>query len=366
MPVRYRDLGADKRLSEIVFAGSHDASITHGSSSAQTQDLDIAGQADAGVRLFDLRILARKVDGGATMVGYHGLKGGKGAGTFANKITGKAHDVKTHSSIKGEFGLPLAGMLRQARKFVEDTDEFLIFKFDKSTNYALIAEYCVTLLGDAIYKPIGKEFGKLTLDDLTSKVVCVFNDGVLGEMKPYTEADGILGFKSLKGEKNSVGKYNPNYPGLQYYGKGGTDWKKIYQTNKMKMKDNEGIQKKMLLAMAKQEDDFAADVLGMMYWTSTGFTSSIRKRNENTMWGDTGVRRMGELWRQGLEASIATQLERDRIKVLEFGGVRRIKAYFPNIIMIDFADEGKCQTIKDLNTTVDDKLAKAYDRWVNG
>lgn len=366
MPIRYRSYGADKRLSELVFAGSHDASITSGASSAQTQDLDIAGQADAGVRLFDLRILARKVDGGATMVGYHGLTGGKGKGTFANKITGKTHDVKTNSSIQGEFGLPLAGMLRQARKFVEDTDEFLIFKFDKSTNYALIAEYCVRLLGDTVYKPIGVEFSKLTLDDLKGKVVCVFKDDALGEMKPYTAADGILGFKSLKGEKNSVGTYDPNYPGLQYYGKGGTDWKKIYQSNKMKMKDNEGIQKKMLMAMAKQQDDDAANVLGMMYWTSTGFTSSIRKRNEDTMWGATGVRRMGELWRQGLEASIATQLERDRVRVMEHGGIRRIKAYFPNIIMIDFADAGKCQTIADLNTAVDARLASAYDQFVNG
>lgn len=368
MSFLYRDLGASKRLSEIVFAGSHDASITSGSSHAKTQTLNIGIQAAAGVRLFDLRILARKFDGGgASLVGYHGSGGGKKEGLFSNKITGKTHEVKTSSKMSvGEFGLPLAQMLKQAREFVSATDEFLIFKFDKSTNYPLIAEYCVTLLGDSIYKPIGVEFGKLTLDDLKGKVVCVFNDSVLSEMKPFTEADGILGFKSLRGEKNSVGVYDSAYPGLQYYGKGGTDWKKIYQTQSMKMKDNASIQKKMLLAMAKTEADFSADVLGMMYWTSTGFISSIRKRNENVMWGSTGVRRMGELWRQGLEASIATQLERDSVKVLEFGGVRRIKAYFPNIIMIDFADLNKCQTIYDLNTTVDEKLAKAYEKYTAG
>ena len=53
----------------------------------------------------------------------------------------------------------------------------------------------------------------------------------------------------------------------------------------MKLKDNEGIQEKMLLAMGAVEDDFAANVLGMMYWTSTGSVSSIRERNENMMWG---------------------------------------------------------------------------------
>jgi len=366
MGIRYKTLlDGSRRLTEIIFAGSHDASITSGSSSAQTQSKNIAEQADAGVRLFDLRILARKYDdGSASLVGYHGISGGKGKDSYSNTHTGKTHNLKTNSSIKGEFGEHLSDMLKQARKFVEDTGEFLIFKFDKSTNYAVIAEYCVKLLGDSIYKPIGIEFGKLTLDDLSKKVVCVFNDSALTEMKPFTAADGILGFRSLRGDNNAVGRYDAKYPGLQYYGKGGTDWKKIYQTQNMKMKDNEGIQKKMLLKMGKQKEDFAADVLGMMYWTSTGFTSSIKDRDEKAMWGKTGVRRMNELWRQGLEASIANQLERDRIKVLEFGGVRRMKAYFPNIIMIDFADEGKCQTIADLNTVADRLLAEAYDKYI--
>ena len=363
MSVIYRNLGGTKRLQEIVFAGSHDASITSGSSSAQTQDLDIAGQADAGVRLFDLRILAQKTDKGASLVGYHGSGGGKSTSQYASSHTGSTHTVKTSSKMSyGVFGEKLSKMLKQARDFVEKTDEFLIFKFDKSTNYSLIAQYCINLLGPAIYKPIGIEFSKLTLNDLKKKVVCVFNDKALSEMKPYTAADGILGFKSLKG-KDGMGVYDPEYPGLQYYGKGGTSPLKFYQTNKMKMKDNEDIQRKMLLAMARQEDDFAANVLGMMYWTSTGSLSSIRERNEETMWGKTGVARMGQLWREGLEASISTQLQRDKIKVLEYGGVRRVKAYFPNIVMIDFADEGKCQTIYTLNTTVDQRLAEAYDKY---
>jgi hypothetical protein len=364
--MKYRErLGGAKRLTEIVFAGSHDASITNGSSSAQTQDLDIKGQAKAGVRLFDLRILARKFSGGgASLVGYHGSAGGKGNGKYRSDVSGKSHDLKTNKSITGEFGLKLSDMLRHAREFVTKHDEFLIFKFDKCSNYPLIAEYCINILGNDIFKPIGIEFGKLTLDDLKGKVVCVFSESALPEMRPFTTADGILGFRSLRGDKNSTKSYDGAFEGLQYYGKGGTDWKKVYQTNKMKMKDNESIQKKMLLAMARQEDNWAADVLGMMYWTSTGSVSSIRERNEGTMWSKTGVRRMGELWRQGLEASISTQLQRDRIKILEYGGVMRMKAYFPNIIMIDFADPGKCQTIFDLNDAVDQRLAEAYNTYV--
>ena len=90
----------------------------------------------------------------------------------------------------------------------------------------------------------------------------------------------------------------------------------------------------------------------MMYWTSTGTLTSIKTRNK-LMWGDSGVRRMDEIWNAGLDTAIETQLQRDEICWGRRGGVTRMKAYFPNIIMIDFADPGKCQTIYDLNTAAD-------------
>ena len=365
MPIRYlQSLGGSRRLRETVFAGSHDASITSGASYAKTQELDITGQADAGVRLFDLRIAAHKEGSTIKMVGYHGSPGGKESTKVHDPFKqGTKHTIETHTKISGQFGMELGKMLKQAKKFVEATDEFLIFKFDKCNNYPLIAEYCIEILGNAIYKPIGKEFSKLTLDDLKKKVVCVFNHKELNKMGGYTAADGILGFKSLKGEKDSIGTYDPTFPGLQYYGKGGTAPWKVYQSNKMKLSDNEGIQKKMLMTMGRVEDDYAANVLGMMYWTSTGSLSSIRDRNEETMWGETGIRRMGELWRQGLEKSIETQMSRDQIRTMSHGGVKRMKAYFPNIIMIDFADETKGQTIFDLNHAADEKLIAAYKKW---
>jgi hypothetical protein len=67
----------DKRLNEIVMAGSHDAGIASGAANAKTQSLDIFLQATAGVRLFDLRIAARTVSSGgvlgkeAQMKAYH-------------------------------------------------------------------------------------------------------------------------------------------------------------------------------------------------------------------------------------------------------------------------------------------------------
>ena len=54
--IAYYGLGAGKRPNGIVIAGSHDAGITSGGANVQTQNVDIAGQAVAGVRLFDLRI----------------------------------------------------------------------------------------------------------------------------------------------------------------------------------------------------------------------------------------------------------------------------------------------------------------------
>src|SRR5258708_16841961 len=54
--ITYYDLGPNKRLNEIVMAGSHDAGVTFGKDNTQTQDLDILGQATACVRLLDIRI----------------------------------------------------------------------------------------------------------------------------------------------------------------------------------------------------------------------------------------------------------------------------------------------------------------------
>ena len=67
----------DKRINEVVFAGSHDAGVTDGGGNTKTQDLDIYEQAKSGVRVFDVRITGAVVkQGGASKVvalkAYHG------------------------------------------------------------------------------------------------------------------------------------------------------------------------------------------------------------------------------------------------------------------------------------------------------
>ncbi|MFV0358368.1 hypothetical protein [Tropicimonas sp.] len=370
MPIRYMDLGGDRRISSIVFAGSHDASITGGKWNSRTQNKTIGEQARCGVRLFDLRIIGRTGPGGGSLVGYHGSTGRAKKIDATSTHTGEDYDdVRLRRFMAlGTFGLKLSDMLKQARAFVRDSGEFLIFKFDKCENYQLIADYCTSILGRRIFTSgRGNEFGKVTLDELSGKVVCVFPDGEkgLGQIAGARPEDGILGFRSLKGDDGQPKPYDPAWCGLQYIGKGGTSLPdKAY---KYKVRDNIDKQRKIMLQMAQCATDDAANVLGMMYWTSTGLTASIRHR-DSYMWKDSNVRRMQELWNCGLEAAIRTQLARDRIKAMayreQFGGTyqRRMKAFLPNIVMVDFADESKCDTIHALNLTVDRKLIAAYDR----
>src|SRR5262249_58359308 len=125
--INYYQLGANKRLNEIVVAGSHDAGITSGAANVQTQDLNIADQARAGVRVFDIRIAST---GGAQplLKTYHGAK-----------------IDPAKESIRGAFGEGLSKILSDAKNFVTSAhylDEFLVLKFDKCSNWPDIARQC--------------------------------------------------------------------------------------------------------------------------------------------------------------------------------------------------------------------------------
>lgn len=369
MEINYYRLGPHRRLHEIIFAGSHDASITSGKSHVQTQDLDIYGQAKVGVRLFDLRILALGDKHGASLLGYHG-KGEKAKKLHMHSDhTGRNHDVSVSPGMKmGSAGLKLSNMLNQAKRFVSEPDtrnEFLILKFDKCENWQLIAETCISILGDKIYiKNNEKEFGKLTLGEIAGKVICVFSEAAFAEMNIASfYPKGILSFRSVKANSGEGSAYKANYPGMQYCGKGGTRWWAAWKTNQGKLKENYSKQEMMMLDMACANDINSPNVLGMMYWTATGSTSSIRTRDEH-LWSQTGVFKMHELWRNGLEQSIGHQLQQERIKYLTRGGVMRMKAFFPNIIMIDFASYDKCKTIYGLNAVKDNLLAAAFNKYV--
>jgi hypothetical protein len=161
-------------------------------------------------------------------------------------------------------------MLQQARNFVHSDvgkNEFLILKFDKCTNWAQIADACRATLGLALYRE-GGNLNKKTLKDLRGKVVVLFSSSGLREVHGAT--NGILGFKNLSAEGAS---YANVYEGLQYYGKGGTS----PFNPKGKLKQNVKKQTKLMLgAMAMGNPE----IVGMMYWTTTGLIESIKKRDD--------------------------------------------------------------------------------------
>ena len=356
--VTYFELGRDKQLNEIVVAGSHDAGITSGGGNVKTQALNIGGQARAGVRVFDLRIAAATVPGGraggpkqAELRAFHANDMMmKNEAKSRNLGGGVAVDLqRTKFTLgAGDFGLGLSGMLQDARNFVKSAvgkNEFLILKFDKCVNWSLIADACIAELGDVIFKG-HVNLNTAKLKDLAGKVICVFSPKGVMEIaleRRLGAIHGILGFNNLY----AGGQYSDDFPGLQYYGKGGTSiWKPF-----SKLSQNEKKQAK-LVAGAKQSDP---DIIGMMYWTTTGIFESIKKRNAK-MWDAPNITKLKRLWAQGLEEFV---WERNPLTVPEgsaaVGPTR--KRNMPNIVMIDFADDQKCGVIRGLNNLSADELA---------
>src|SRR5215510_37517 len=123
--INYYELGADKRLNEIVVAGSHDAGITRGDSNVKTQILDIGGQARSGVRVFDLRGTAFAVNtppGETKRVELRAFHADEAVQKNELKIRqvgdiGPLPVVRTKLRA-GDYGLKLERMLREARNFV--------------------------------------------------------------------------------------------------------------------------------------------------------------------------------------------------------------------------------------------------------
>ena len=350
--VNYYQLGSQKKLNEIVMVGSHDAAITKGSKNVQTQALNIAEQAAAGVRIFDIRITGGVVGkGGAsgTKIGQLQAFHGSGIATKSNKgnqnvINARTLDqgqmkIKPMTGVMGSYGETLSAILNQSREFVtENSTEFLILKFDKCDNWQLIAEACIGLLRDKIYLGGGNVNTK-TLQQLAGSVIVVFGPDAWKTISSAFVGQGILKFKSLYSKDGTPGAYDPNFPGIQYIGKGGTDvvpWKKgFYRFYAGKMKENIKKQTKIM----NQGPAVDPDVLGMMYWTTTGATANIRKRNA-FLWNDKNQEKLVELWETRMPHSVDPT---------DPSAAPVLKTFMPNFVMVDFADATKCEKIFDLN-----------------
>ncbi|HTE44194.1 MAG TPA: hypothetical protein VK636_03030 [Gemmatimonadaceae bacterium] len=343
--ITYFEIGRDRELNEIVVAGTHDAGITSGGDGVQTQSHNIMQQALVGVRFFDVRIAAavtsqthssgRPV---AELRAFHADD--KVVMKLERNVVLKGSDnpvrVKQSKLAGGAFGMGLTTMLDQARAFVTSAvgrNEFLILKFDKSTNWAHIANACWTILGTSMYTA-GGNINRKTLGDLAGKVVVLFSPKGLSELQGTT--GGILSFKNLTEDGAT---YDRTYPGLQYYGKGGTS--PFNPINKLKQ--NIKKQTKLMRGAAGMQDP---EVIGMMYWTTTGLIESIKKRDDG-MWDTPNIAKMKKLWEQGLGDFVNARVSLPDTNPMTIAQQRR--SYFPNIVMVDFADQAKCQRIRDLN-----------------
>lgn len=345
--IQYYQLGSQKKLNEIVMIGSHDAAITKGAKNVQTQSLNIAVQAVAGVRIFDIRITGAVVGkGGAsdTKIGQLQAFHGTGIGTKGVKHVIDARTlnqgkmkIAPMTGFMGSYGETLSGILNQARDFVTaHSSEFLILKFDKCSNWQLIAEACIDLLRDKIYSA-GGNINTKTLQELAGYVVVVFGPEAWTTISHTFVSKGILGFRNLYSSGGTPKGYDPKYDGIQYVGKGGTDIKKKgnFRTFAGKMKENTKKQGKIMDQGVVSDPN----VLGMMYWTTTGWFTNIKKRN-NFLWNEKNQEKLVELWESRVPSSV---------NPTAVSAAPVLKTFMPNFVMVDFADGAKCSKIFDLN-----------------
>jgi hypothetical protein len=137
---------------------------------------------------------------------------------------------------------------------------------------------------------------------------------------------------------------------MQYFGKGGTNPFNVFSD---KQKENQKKQRKLMRKGASADPD----VMGMMYWTTTGLLESIQKRNDK-MWKAKNVSALQKLWTQGLSEAIEARLPANVDPTSHASG-QTLKVFMPNIVMIDFADPAKCKVIYELNTVAASELANA-------
>lgn len=376
MPVTYYEEYSAKKLNEVVLLGSHDAGIYKGNANTRTQTDGIRTQALHGARFFDLRIGAFvSKSGNLSLRAYHddtktkdysktylqsqALNTRNSAGQMQVKTVS---NLTVHNTNGGAKGGGLYDMLGEAKAFVTDgatSNEFLILKFDKSTNWPHIADACLTVLGDHIYRPAdGKgNLNECTLEDLKGTVVVLFtSDGCVscGYNGYERKRRGILQWKNLYDKKaTEPGGYSADFDGLQYYGKGGVSKSGSGQSGKIKV--NASAQTLLMKGQGsyKTEDKkplkgnhagMPPAVVGVMYWTTTGPSwGGIQERNQK-MWSSDNQKLLVQC------TGLAQDMLPSSVNVEAGGSANTIKQFMPNIVMVDFVTEHQGRLVKALNT----------------
>lgn len=342
--ILYSALGNTKKVNEIVMAGSHDAAINSGGARAQTQERSIHAQAYRGVRIFDVRIAGQRTGlSGAKLSAFHGQNT---PSNVSKTVGGVKKDIDVTRMVLGAWGMDLDEILTSARRFIEKfPQEFLILKFDKSSNYEMILEACQTVLGGTLYRKPGN-IADQTLSYMAGHVVCAFMPEGFEVLRKAGKgiADGAAQIVNLYGG----GDKPDNINGLIYYGKGGTSVvqpKKYAFTSPVQGKFKQNIDKQSRLLGDANAQSLSRDVMRMMYWTQTGFVRGIKGRDEKA-WTTESKQKLKRLWAEGGYDYMKDNVPR------AFGlesHSTNFKLYLPNFIMIDFANKDKGETIYQLN-----------------
>lgn len=342
--IQYSALGPTKKVNEIVFAGSHDAAITSGGARAQTQERSIHAQAYRGVRIFDIRISGQRVGlSGAKLSAFHGSNT---PSKVNKKVDGTKQDIEVTRMVGGAWGMDLDEILASAGRFITRfPGEFLILKFDKSSNYEMILKACQTKLGAMLYRKPGN-IAEQTLAYMAGHVVCAFMPDGYSELTKagYDISDGVTQIVNLHGGKQHPGPID----GLIYYGKGGTSVaqpKKYAFSSPVDGKFKQNIDKQTVILHDANARNLGSDVMRMMYWTQTGVVRSIKGRDEKA-WTTGGKDKLKQLWADGGYKELQNNAPQGTNMQSHATNFSR---YLPNFIMIDFANKDKGETIYALN-----------------
>ncbi len=323
-------LPSDRKLSEILMPGSHDAGLYEVTGSSVpnswviTQEKTIGEQLKAGVRCFDLRVYNKR-----DFPGVSNLFGGK-LGLYVGHF---AEPVFKGHSIGGGFGPPFWRVLFDIKSFFlqgQSSKETVILRLShiKKSNLFSTIYFVLSILSDNLYLKNKKiTIGNEKLRNLRGKIITIYENSIDKHLKQiFKDFNSLESSSKLLKFKDSVVLF-----------KKAGDMKDIISPEKKKgkliLRGKYSNKRRLESVFEKQErrlSDWSSAIeedrnkydgeLMQLYWTSTGSaTSKSRKiiKNTRALWTRDAVRQLTGL----------------------------IQQHEPNIVWMDFCNSAKSLTI---------------------
>ena len=349
MAVNYYSLGRDKRLCDVVFAGSHDAGIYKGGAPTRAQRDSIAVQAGHGARFFDVRVGAFKTLNKVNMKTFHAddkLQLNRRMDVKVNLPGGKQNMKIMALPVGGHAGEGLQSILAGAKAFVDGSTEFVVLIFSKSTNMDLVVSEVDVILGAHQFATDGP-LNTRTLGELQGHVVCVYteDEDLTLQLASYQHHAGATGRRfGMKNLFKEGGGYVAGYNGIQYYGKGGLT--RDVSGTKNKVDRNAALQKEKMVAGGGVAG--CEELLGMVYVTATGGIGSLKDRDKK-LWKSKRINPLLNIWESDDVADNVVVRLPNNVDPSAESSSALVKSFFPNIVMMDFTDRQRCETIFNIN-----------------